>query len=117
MQSAGASRKNIASVDEDDSSSDSSDEDDSSRPLNYKTPLLTQVTLVAKFLHIQDSFTSFVAKPHYLTQTTLVTKFLHIQDSFTSFVFFLQQGIGRLFRCLCNPAFDVDDEEIVFRGR
>ncbi|KAL7128325.1 hypothetical protein ABFS83_14G308600 [Erythranthe nasuta] len=30
---------------------------------------------------------------------------------------FLTQGIGRLFRCLCNPAFDVDDEEIVYRGR
>ncbi|KAL0323297.1 UNVERIFIED_CONTAM: Chaperone protein dnaJ 10 [Sesamum angustifolium] len=29
----------------------------------------------------------------------------------------LTQGIGRLFRCLCNPAFDVDDEEIVYRGR
>lgn len=29
----------------------------------------------------------------------------------------LSQGIGRLFRCLCNPAFDVDDEEIVYRGR
>ncbi|XP_019175139.1 PREDICTED: chaperone protein dnaJ 10 [Ipomoea nil] len=27
------------------------------------------------------------------------------------------QGIGRLFRCLCNPAFDVDDEEIVYKGR
>ncbi|XP_051151042.1 chaperone protein dnaJ 10-like [Andrographis paniculata] len=30
---------------------------------------------------------------------------------------FLTQGIGKLFRCLCNPAFDVDDEEIVYRGR
>ncbi|KAK6115621.1 hypothetical protein DH2020_007890 [Rehmannia glutinosa] len=29
----------------------------------------------------------------------------------------LTQGIGRLFRCLCNPAFDVDDDEIVYRGR
>ncbi|KAK9167245.1 hypothetical protein Scep_002436 [Stephania cephalantha] len=27
------------------------------------------------------------------------------------------QGIGRLFRCLCNPAFDVDDDEIVYRGK
>ncbi|CAN1801680.1 Chaperone protein dnaJ 10 [Linum perenne] len=28
------------------------------------------------------------------------------------------QGIGRLFRCLCNPAFDVhDDDEIVYRSR
>ncbi|XP_065881284.1 chaperone protein dnaJ 10 [Euphorbia lathyris] len=27
------------------------------------------------------------------------------------------QGIGRLFRCLCNPAFDVDDEEIVYKGK
>lgn len=27
------------------------------------------------------------------------------------------QGIGRLFRCLCNPAFDVDDEEIVYRSK
>ncbi|CAI0395841.1 unnamed protein product [Linum tenue] len=30
----------------------------------------------------------------------------------------LTQGIGRLFRCLCNPAFDVhDDDEIVYRSR
>ncbi|XP_051149990.1 chaperone protein dnaJ 10-like [Andrographis paniculata] len=31
----------------------------------------------------------------------------------------LTQGIGRLFKCLCNPAFDVDDDddEIVYRGR
>ncbi|KAF2594257.1 hypothetical protein F2Q70_00045577 [Brassica cretica] len=27
------------------------------------------------------------------------------------------QGIGRLFRCLCNPAFDVDDDEIVYKGK
>jgi hypothetical protein len=28
------------------------------------------------------------------------------------------QGIGRLFKCLCNPAFDVDDdEEIVYKGK
>ncbi|KAE8697187.1 putative DEAD-box ATP-dependent RNA helicase 29-like [Hibiscus syriacus] len=26
-------------------------------------------------------------------------------------------GIGRLFRCLCNPAFDVDDDEIVFKSK
>ncbi|XP_009368402.2 chaperone protein dnaJ 10-like [Pyrus x bretschneideri] len=30
---------------------------------------------------------------------------------------FLTQGIGRLFRCLCNPAFDVDDEEIVYKSK
>ncbi|PIA47505.1 hypothetical protein AQUCO_01400267v1 [Aquilegia coerulea] len=29
----------------------------------------------------------------------------------------MNQGIGRLFRCLCNPAFDVDDEEIVYKGK
>lgn len=29
----------------------------------------------------------------------------------------LTQGIGRLFRCLCNPAFDVDDEEIVYKSK
>ncbi|CAI0625377.1 unnamed protein product [Linum tenue] len=30
----------------------------------------------------------------------------------------LTQGIGRMFRCLCNPAFDVhDDDEIVYRSR
>ncbi|XP_044511347.1 chaperone protein dnaJ 10-like isoform X2 [Mangifera indica] len=29
----------------------------------------------------------------------------------------LTQGIGRLFRCLCNPAFDVDDDEIVYRRK
>ncbi|KAK9271353.1 hypothetical protein L1049_026943 [Liquidambar formosana] len=29
----------------------------------------------------------------------------------------ITQGIGRLFRCLCNPAFDVDDEEIVYKGK
>ncbi|GLU16622.1 hypothetical protein SLE2022_330460 [Rubroshorea leprosula] len=28
----------------------------------------------------------------------------------------LTQGIGRLFRCLCNPAFDVDDDEIVYKS-
>ncbi|KAF7829773.1 chaperone protein dnaJ 10 [Senna tora] len=30
---------------------------------------------------------------------------------------FFTQGIGRLFKCLCNPAFDVDDEEIVYRSK
>ncbi|KAF5725291.1 chaperone protein dnaJ 10 [Tripterygium wilfordii] len=30
---------------------------------------------------------------------------------------FLTQGIGRLFRCLCNPAFDVDDDEIVCKSK
>ncbi|KAM5562516.1 chaperone protein dnaJ 10 [Rosa sericea] len=30
---------------------------------------------------------------------------------------FLTQGIGRLFRCLCNPAYDVDDDEIVYKGK
>ncbi|KAK7255741.1 hypothetical protein RIF29_29160 [Crotalaria pallida] len=30
---------------------------------------------------------------------------------------FFTQGIGRLFKCLCNPAFDVDDEEIVYKGK
>ncbi|XP_030474845.2 chaperone protein dnaJ 10 [Syzygium oleosum] len=29
----------------------------------------------------------------------------------------MTQGIGRLFRCLCNPTFDVDDEEIVYRSK
>ncbi|XP_059631685.1 chaperone protein dnaJ 10-like isoform X2 [Cornus florida] len=29
----------------------------------------------------------------------------------------ITQGIGRLFRCLCNPAFDVDDEEIVYKSK
>uniref|UniRef100_A0A2C9U1Z5 DNAJ-containing protein X-domain domain-containing protein n=1 Tax=Manihot esculenta TaxID=3983 RepID=A0A2C9U1Z5_MANES len=29
----------------------------------------------------------------------------------------LSQGIGRLFRCLCNPAFYVDDEEIVYKSK
>ncbi|KAF9608999.1 hypothetical protein IFM89_012338 [Coptis chinensis] len=29
----------------------------------------------------------------------------------------ITQGIGRLFRCLCNPAYDVDDEEIVYKGK
>ncbi|KAI6689492.1 hypothetical protein NL676_026320 [Syzygium grande] len=29
----------------------------------------------------------------------------------------MTQGIGRLFRCLCNPAFDVDDEEIVYSSK
>ncbi|OVA05574.1 DnaJ domain [Macleaya cordata] len=28
----------------------------------------------------------------------------------------ITQGIGRLFRCLCNPAFDVDDDEIVYKS-
>ncbi|GLT31740.1 hypothetical protein SLA2020_064510 [Shorea laevis] len=28
----------------------------------------------------------------------------------------LTMGIGRLFRCLCNPAFDVDDDEIVYES-
>lgn len=38
--------------------------------------------------------------------------------TFTDFPFWkLLQGIGRLFRCLCNPAFDVDDEEIVYRSK
>ncbi|KAK7293813.1 hypothetical protein RJT34_16688 [Clitoria ternatea] len=30
---------------------------------------------------------------------------------------FFTQGIGRLFKCLCNPAFDVDDEEIVYKSK
>ncbi|XP_057503869.1 chaperone protein dnaJ 10 [Actinidia eriantha] len=29
----------------------------------------------------------------------------------------ITQGIGRLFRCLCNPAFYVDDEEIVYKSK
>ncbi|KAF9618374.1 hypothetical protein IFM89_001009 [Coptis chinensis] len=29
----------------------------------------------------------------------------------------ITQGIGRLFRCLCNPAYDVDDEEIMYKGK
>ncbi|KAH9691480.1 J domain-containing protein [Citrus sinensis] len=29
----------------------------------------------------------------------------------------LTQGIGRLFRCLCNPAFDVDDDEIIYKSK
>ncbi|RWR90213.1 chaperone protein dnaJ 10 [Cinnamomum micranthum f. kanehirae] len=29
----------------------------------------------------------------------------------------ITQGIGRLFRCLCNPAYDVDDDEIVYRSK
>ncbi|XP_068648412.1 chaperone protein dnaJ 10 [Aristolochia californica] len=29
----------------------------------------------------------------------------------------LTQGIGRLFRCLCNPAFGVDDDEIVYKSK
>ncbi|XP_035546985.1 uncharacterized protein LOC108981366 isoform X3 [Juglans regia] len=29
----------------------------------------------------------------------------------------LTQGFGRLFRCLCNPAFAVDDEEIVYKSK
>ncbi|KAI3960807.1 hypothetical protein MKW98_026199 [Papaver atlanticum] len=29
----------------------------------------------------------------------------------------LTQGIGRLFRCLCNPAYDVDDDEIVYKTK
>ncbi|KAL6522150.1 hypothetical protein OROMI_032027 [Orobanche minor] len=29
----------------------------------------------------------------------------------------ITQGIGRLFRCLCDPAFYVDDDEVVYRGR
>lgn len=34
-----------------------------------------------------------------------------------AFLLCLEQGIGRLFRCLCNPAFDVDDDEIVYKGK
>ncbi|QCD99763.1 DnaJ-like protein subfamily A member 4 [Vigna unguiculata] len=30
---------------------------------------------------------------------------------------FFTQGLGRLFKCLCNPAFDVDDEEIVYKSK
>ncbi|XP_076887521.1 chaperone protein dnaJ 10-like [Bidens hawaiensis] len=29
---------------------------------------------------------------------------------------FITQGIGRLFRCLCNPAYYVDDDEIVYKN-
>ncbi|CAN1268461.1 Chaperone protein dnaJ 10 [Linum perenne] len=62
--------------DEDSSCDSSSEEEESSRPLSYRTPLLTQAC------------------------------------------YFFVQGIGRLFRCLCNPAFDVhDDDEIVYRSR
>ncbi|KAH7834311.1 hypothetical protein Vadar_014819 [Vaccinium darrowii] len=68
-QRGGTSKKTIGSaMSDDESSSDSSDEEDSPRPLNYRTPMITQ-------------------------------------------------GIGRLFRCLCNPAFDVDDDEIVYKGK
>lgn len=27
------------------------------------------------------------------------------------------QGLGRLFKCLCNPAFDMDDDEIVYKSK
>ncbi|XP_058188896.1 chaperone protein dnaJ 10 [Rhododendron vialii] len=68
-QRGGTSKKTIGShISDDESSSDSSDEEDSPRPLNYRTPMITQ-------------------------------------------------GIGRLFRCLCNPAFDVDDDEIVYKSK
>ncbi|KAG4969480.1 hypothetical protein JHK82_035180 [Glycine max] len=30
---------------------------------------------------------------------------------------FFTQGLGRLFKCLCSPAFDVDDEEIVYKSK
>ncbi|CAL0326147.1 unnamed protein product [Lupinus luteus] len=30
---------------------------------------------------------------------------------------FFTQAIGTLFKCLCNPAFDVDDEEIVYKSK
>ncbi|CAJ1971967.1 unnamed protein product [Sphenostylis stenocarpa] len=30
---------------------------------------------------------------------------------------FFTQGLGRLFKCLCNPAFDVDDDEIVYKSK
>ncbi|GFP80231.1 chaperone protein Dnaj 10 [Phtheirospermum japonicum] len=39
------------------------------------------------------------------------------KDTLMSSLWKLNVGIGRLFRCLCNPAFDVDDDEIVYRGR
>lgn len=29
----------------------------------------------------------------------------------------ITQGIGRFFRCLCNPAYDVDDDEIIYRSK
>lgn len=51
MQNGGTSKKKI----EDYSSSDSSDDEDSIRPLNYRTPLVTQVhliTLVTLFLSL-----------------------------------------------------------------
>lgn len=36
---------------------------------------------------------------------------------FIGFYFLIFQGIGRLFRCLCNPAFDVDDDEIIYKSK
>ncbi|KAH7511109.1 hypothetical protein JRO89_XSUnG0223500 [Xanthoceras sorbifolium] len=82
-------KKNAADTDDDGNSSDSSTEEESPRALSYRTPLLTQACFYAQ------------------THNQIASKVLCIR--------FL--GIGRLFRCLCNPAFDVDDDEIVYRSK
>lgn len=52
----------------------------------------------------------------YIVRHTCIScLYTHVTDLFFSFL--CLQGIGRLFRCLCNPAFDVDDEEIVYKGK
>lgn len=62
-QRGGTSKKTIGShISDDESSSDSSDEEDSPRPLNYRTPMITQVSSLFPRIHMVKfhlkSFTS-----------------------------------------------------------
>ncbi|KAF9601729.1 hypothetical protein IFM89_022816 [Coptis chinensis] len=50
-------------------------------------------------------------------RTPAITQLLENCYYYVTLLYNLWQGIGRLFRCLCNPAYDVDDEEIMYKGK
>ncbi|RYR78337.1 hypothetical protein Ahy_A01g003106 [Arachis hypogaea] len=84
-------KKKIAIDSDDEGSSSDSSEDESHRALSYRTPFFTQ------------------ACSKQFKANSCPCKLL--QDMCILILILLLQGIGRLFKCLCNPAFDVDDEE------
>lgn len=62
-QRGGTSKKTIGShMSDDESSSDSSDEEDSPRPLNYRTPMITQVSSLFPQMHMVK-YLNFTSNP------------------------------------------------------
>lgn len=56
---------------------------------------------------------------HLITKVMFIPPCMHdtLITKIRTHLFFLLQGLGRLFKCLCNPAFDVDDEEMVYKSK